>query len=312
MKQVECTECQQLAPMSQTLLVKQRPVCGACAKGVLAQRSQRGLRDEDVVRAFDPTVCTQCNSDNGEEEYSQLAGLPICPECERKFRNWPYPAWLKISFAALVGLAIFSFAWNWRFMAAFREIRQMNRALGAGDAERAADLAESAARHVPEVPELVGVAQFNRGLDLMSKDQSAKALEYLRKAKQGPGSGQLPEINRVVLEAEAGAAFEAKNYDEFLAKSKAIAAQFPGDFLGPAKLASACACKYAATGSEEYRQEALKHLDRASKLTATKEAQAALAEYRPRILHRLETREIISAAEFHQRFPNGYQSKAKP
>jgi hypothetical protein len=43
---------------------------------------------------------------------------------------------------------------------------------------------------------------------------------------------------------------------------------------------------------------------------AGKEPEAAA--YRGGILHRLDTREIISHEEFEQRFPHGYQPKAKP
>jgi hypothetical protein len=309
MKQVACSECQQLASMNETLLVRERPVCSTCAEGVLAQAAERGLTDKDVVRSPDPTVCTQCKGDNGAEDLPRLAGLPICGTCEGKFRNRPYPGWLKLSFVALLGLAIFSFAWNWRFIAGFREIRQMHRAMAAADFGRGADLAESAARHLPEFPEMAGLAYYSRGLDHLSKDQSVQAVDYLRKAKQSAGSGKLPEIDRLLLQAEVGAAFEAKNYDEFLAKSKALAGQAPGDPMLAAGLASAYACKFATTGSEQFRTEALKNLEKASKLAGPKDPE--FLEYQPRILHRLETREIITRTEYARRFPNGYQPKAK-
>jgi hypothetical protein len=311
MKQVECSECRQLSPISDTLLVKRQHVCSSCVEGVLSQAVSRGIAKTDVVRAADPTVCTQCKADNGHEDFPRVAGLSVCPECEDKFRNRPYPTWLKLSFVGLVCLAIFSFVWNWRFVAALRETRQMSRALDAGNFERAANLAESAARRVPEAPELAAFAQFSRGLDFLSKEQAAKGLECLKKAKQSPASKQLAELDLLILQAEANLAFEEKRYDDCLAKTKVIAARQPGDPISAAKLASAYACKYAVTGSEEFRQEALKNLARAEKLTVTKEEKAGLAEYRPRILHRLETREIISPSEFHRRFPNGYEPKTK-
>ncbi len=309
MKHVPCSECHQLASMNDTLLVHDQHVCSACAEGVLAQAAERGITKNDVVRASDPTVCSQCQADHGEEELAKLAGLTVCPPCESKYRNRPYPAWLKLSFAALLGLAVFSFVWNWRFLAGLREIRQMQRAMTKGDFERGANLAESAARHLPEVPGLSGAADYNHGLDCLSKNQSAQAVGYLQKAKQSPGSGQFPQIVELLLQAEAGAAFDAKNYDEFLAKAKAIANRTPGDPRVVAGVASAYACKFATTGSEEFRTEALKNLDKAAKLAGPHDAE--LAEYRPRILHRLETREIISRDEFYRRFPNGYQPKAK-
>ena len=308
MRQVACSECQQLASMNETLLVRERHVCSGCAEGVLAQAAERGITDKDVVRASDPTVCTQCQTDHGEEELSRLAGLPICPPCEATFRNRPYPAWLKVSFIALVGLAVFSFVWNWRFLAGFREMRQLERAMAAGDVERVADLAERAAHHLPEIPVLAAKANVYRGIAFVAQDQSAKAVESFRKAKQSHVNLG-PILDQLLLHAEAGVAFDNKNYDEFLAKSKALAGQLPGDARFIAEVASAYACKYAVTGAEEFRTESLKNLDKAAKLAGPKDPQ--LAEYRPRILHRLESREIISHDEYHRRFPNGYQPKAK-
>ncbi len=186
MKQVACTECQQLAPIGETLLVKQQHVCSSCVEGVLAQAAEKGITKNDVFRASDPTVCTQCKADNGAEELPRLAGMPVCSTCEDRFRNRPYPTWLKLAFVGLVALAIFSFGWNWRFLAATREIHQMQRAIAKQDFERAANLADQASRHVPEIPEFAGVAAFNHGLDALAKDQAAQAVDYLRKAKQSP------------------------------------------------------------------------------------------------------------------------------
>jgi len=309
MKQVACSECQQMAPMGETLLVQQQHVCSSCVEGVLAQATAKGLTSDDVFRASDPTICTQCKVDNGDEELPRVAGMPVCTTCEDRFRNRPYPMWLKGAFVALLALAIFSFSWNWRFMAATRELHQMQRALAKQDFERAADLADRASRHVPEIPEFAGFAAFNHGLDALAKDQSVLAVDYLKKAKQSPNSGQLPQIELFLLQAEARAAFDVKQYDEFLAKSKAIAGRTPGDATSVAMVASAYACKYAVTGKEEFRGEALKNLDRASKM-AGKNPDAA--DYRERILHRLDTREIITRQEFQRRFPHGYQPKAKP
>jgi tetratricopeptide (TPR) repeat protein len=255
-------------------------------------------------------VCQQLTSIDDDEEELWLAGHPVCAGCDSKLRNRPYPGWLKLALAALVGLAFFSFGWNWRFMAALRELNQMRRALLASDFDKAADLAESAARHVPKDTALAGIAKFNRGLAFLSKGQSSEAVNYLRKARQSAGDAKVDLIDRTLLQAEAGAAFDAKNYDEFLAKSKALVAQTPDDAQSVAMVASAYACKYAVTGAEEHHREALKNVDKASQLSPSNEPQ--LAEYRHRILYRLDTREIISRDEFKRRFPNGYQPKAKP
>jgi tetratricopeptide (TPR) repeat protein len=292
--------------MSETLLVRELPVCGHCAEGVLA--SQTGLTDKDVARTRDPTICAECKADNGQEDWPRLAGFPVCLDCEGKYRNRPYPGWLKLSFVALVALAVFAFARNWRFMAALRDLRQMERAVAARNIEKAADLAEEAARQVPEDEQLDGTANEYRGLVLLSQDQPERAAECFRKAKRVPAI-RGTQLDRMLLEAEAGVAFKAKNYDEFLAKAQAISRQWPGDATAVAEAASAFACKYAVTGSEEYRKEAVKNLEKAARLAGPKNPD--FKEYQPRIQHRLDTREIITREEYNRRFPSGYQPKAK-
>ena len=106
-----------------------------------------------------------------------------------------------------------------------------------------------------------------------------------------------------LLQAEAGAAFDAKDYDTFLAKSMEVLKRHPNEPMALAAVASAYACKYAATGLDAHRQEALKYLDSAAQRGQGPE----LAEYRQRILHRLQTREIISREEFYRRFPLGWK-----
>ncbi len=237
-----------------------------------------------------------------------MGNLPVCGSCEGYFRNRPYPLWLKASFLALVALAVFCFARNWRFIAAFREMRQANRVASRGDFEGAAALSDSAAKRVPDFPPLSALASFYRGFALLKQDKDADALHCFQAAAREPSfSGTT--LTRAIRMAEASIAFEKKNYDEFLKKETEIAKLASDDPTAVAGIASAYACKYAVTGSQEYRKQSLEQLDRASKLVRPDEA-TQFQEYANRIHHRLETREILSRAEFHKRYPAGYRSKS--
>lgn len=295
--------------MNETLQVLGRSLCRPCAETEAEGHDEEALANGGVVRQVDPTVCAQCGADNGEGELPLISQLPVCRQCEDSLRNRPYPAWLKLSFAALVALAIFSLAWNWRFWAAYREMQQMQRAMRSSKFDDAAALAEAAARHVPEVPELAAVADFNRGIVLLTNDQSAEAVQAFGKARQG-GRQMGPVLDQMTLRAEAGAAFDRKDYDEFLAKMQAYAASAPGDQYAVAGVASAYACKYAVGGAEEDRDLALKNLDDAAKLAHSNVPD--FQDFRDRIEHRLETREIMKQKEFQRRFPSGYKKGTAP
>jgi len=297
-----------MVPLNETLDVLGRQLCKPCAEVEVSQHPEGQITAESITRNIDPTVCVQCGADNGELDLPMLANVPVCSSCEGLLRNYPYPKWLKLGFAVLMALAVFCFVRNWRFMAAFREINQLKRALNQHDIEKAADLSDAAARHIPEAPELGAAANLYRGLVLLRDDKSAEALNCFNKAGQNPAAKGLGLV-RFTLMAEAGVAFDGKNYDEFLRKQQAISALAPNDSVAVAGLASAYACKYAVTGSDEFRKTALKQLDQAHKLAGP--SNQNLQEFNARIHHRLETREIITRQEYLRRFPSGYRTGSK-
>jgi tetratricopeptide (TPR) repeat protein len=308
MRQAQCDHCGQTVPMNETLRVLGRSLCKPCAADEVAQHPEGEITADSIHRVVDPTVCLQCGADNGETELPTLANLPICGTCEGHFRNRPYPPWLKLSFVALVALAVVCFTRNWRFMAAYREIRQANHAAKAGDFEHAAALTDSAARRVPDCPQFGSVAVLYRGLSLLRQDKSADALRCFQVVALEPSLNG-PNLTRLTRYAEIGIAFEAKNYDEMLKKATDYAKLTPNDATAVAGVASAYACKYAVSGTKEFRKQALEQLDRASKLVRPANA-AEFRDYVTRIHHRLDTREVITRSEFHRRYPAGYRSKS--
>jgi hypothetical protein len=76
-------------------------------------------------------------------------------------------------------------------------------------------------------------------------------------------------------------------------------------------IASAYACKYAVTGNEQFKQQSLEFLKKAKIISEQQGRLNDFEEYEDRILHRLETREIISRKEFIQKFPNGWKNQQK-
>jgi hypothetical protein len=107
----------------------------------------------------------------------------------------------------------------------------------------------------------------------------------------------------LILHAESGIAFDAKDYDEFLAVAQRYEHRIPDHYMGKAMLASAWACKHAETGELVFRVQSLDCLDQARTMA---KGDPEFAEYEQRILHRIHSRDIIKAEEFHRRFPDGW------
>ena len=105
--------------------------------------------------------------------------------------------------------------------------------------------------------------------------------------------------------ADEGAAFEAKDYDQFLAIAQKQWQKYPGSGTAAA-VASAFACKYAVTGDAQYRQESEQMLDTSRQKVGTDpEQQKWFQEYAERIRHRLDSRQIITKTEYDRRFRSG-------
>ena len=113
-------------------------------------------------------------------------------------------------------------------------------------------------------------------------------------------------VDVLILQASAGMAFDTKDYDGFVVVAKEIVAKGPDNHFSYATLASAYACKYAVTSDMAFYEQSMAALDRARIMSG---GDPSFKEYEQRILHRLNTREILSPQEFYRRFPNGWQQQ---
>jgi len=287
--------------MNETIRVVDRILCDACCDQYLAGRDSP---ETNLERQVDPTICVNCRSDNGAAELPRLAGAPVCGQCEAFFRNRPFPPWIKLAFAAVLALVVVSLVWNLRFFQAYAASKASFTSLARGDIEAASERMAAAAKHVPESADLRVMATYFEGVTLLRGDRCAEALAKLVQCKD-----RLPAelgVEMLILQAKCGAAFDAKDYDGFLAAAQVLEQKMPTYHMGKATLASAWACKYVQTGDPGARQNALSYLEQARTIAPD---DPELKEYENRILHRLYTREILARAEFAQRFPNGWSQE---
>jgi hypothetical protein len=299
MKRTACERCAGEFPLGDTYDVYGKTLCQDCADRELRERSRsrKPIEDSRINRNTDPTVCAKCGFDNGGEELETAGGIPFCPRCHQGMLRRPFPGWVKVAFAIVLALAAYSLARNMRFIRGYVEMKQAARAADALDLEGAVRLTQAAAGHVPESREVQAVADFYRALYLITvEDDCTEALRLLERCESVFG----PEIAPVKRSAEAGAAFERKDYDAFLQKQLELLELSGEEPMAFAGVASAYACKYADTGEERFREKALQYLAKAEELAPL--GDEGLAEYKKRIMHRIESREIISAKEYQEKF----------
>lgn len=302
MKEIACQACGRPFPMNKMFTLLERSLCETCGQQEL-DKQPVGAPPE-VVRQVDPTVCQKCEADGGTRVLPLVMGLPVCDACEHELRHRPFPTWVNLSLAAMVALAVAALFYNERFFLGYLEMHRALRALEARDMEETATLMNAAAAHVPESEELRDWADLFTGIDLANQDRSAEAVPPLQRcvSRMPPGSPFGEIAQACLLQAEGGAAFDAKDYDKFLEKQLAILESQPNEPMAVAGVASAYACLYASTGLELHKSEAMRHLDQAT----SQSQDAEILEYRQRILHRLDSRQIITRAEYQRRFPKGW------
>jgi hypothetical protein len=137
------------------------------------------------------------------------------------------------------------------------------------------------------------------------EDQDGHAAEAAKLMHEA--AAQYPQAAGLVFGAEmfdAGAAFERKDYDTFLAIAQKQWKENPGSETA-ASVASALACKYAATSDPTYKTQSENMLQESERRNSQDpEAKKAFQEYAERIRYRLESRQIISKSEYDRRFRN--------
>jgi hypothetical protein len=250
------------------------------------------------------SVCAFCKNDFQGVTLNKISAYPICDSCKVNLDKKIFPLWVKLFFAGVIFIVVFSMFWNWRFYKGYIDIGKANRAFTARKVSDAATLMENAAADVPEVKEISALASYFKAVDLLQTDKSTEALAVLDNCKDLPPDFH---INQLVLQAEMGSGFDKKDYNLFLTSSKALLQLDSTKADAWASVSSAYACLYSQNGSDSAKALSIRYLNRAKKLDDTS---ADAKEYLGRILYRLDSKQIISKDEFDKKFPNGYTSNS--
>jgi hypothetical protein len=111
---------------------------------------------------------------------------------------------------------------------------------------------------------------------------------------------------------DSGAAFDRKDYDKYLSLAEAQWRAHPESGAIAGMVASAQACKYAATGTADWKQKAEETMEKAKRLAQkSPEDMKSFEEYAERIRYRLTSREIIDKPEYDRRFRSGNKADTR-
>lgn len=297
MREQICQQCGKTFGLNELVSIFGEVMCRPCGDERLNTCDREQISEQTVFGLSDPTVCARCGADGGSQEYELFLDMPICPTCHDTMVNYRYPAWVKAFFAGLLIITVFSLVWNFRFFKARIFMEQGIRAgFLEGNLERGAEKMGRAVEMVPESYDLGVLSHYFEGVLAMQKDDTASAIVHFQHCSELPEGY---EVKRYMLISKIGEAFDQQEYEKFLELAIQYREHYPDDVTAAAQVASAYACLYAVSGEAPYHEKAMEQLRRAE-VTTTAETRTRFEEFQQRILHRLETRRIISREDYYK------------
>lgn len=295
MQKQSCDNCGESFGLNELVSVFDETLCHKCTDSRLENTDPEQNTEKSVHRLVDRTVCTRCQADNGTEEFELFLDMPFCDNCREHAQHYPFPLWVKTACLGLLMIAIFSISYNLRFFKArILMDRSMELAFGQGQIVEASKQMETASTLVPESSDLkIMFHYFSSAVALQEEDYEG-GLEHLNHCLEMPVEYQ---VDVMILRCEIALAFDNEKYDEFLRLSKLFEDAIPDNATSIAQVSSAYACLYAANGKEEDKENSLEYLKEAESINGDS-PDAGFEEYRDRILHRIETRQILSAEDY--------------
>ena len=120
MRQGTCCACGLTASIRSFYSFNGKNYCEPCVWRASREARERGETGE-YVSLTDNSICARCGAYSGDAADHQLIGqLPLCQGCASNVNNWPYPRWLKLTFAALLLLLVVALAHGRKYFHAGR------------------------------------------------------------------------------------------------------------------------------------------------------------------------------------------------
>lgn len=331
--------------MRETLAIRGKCLCESCASALLRDPAQKVIAAEVSRLSDPTLCAFCGADNGSTDWPGPAAVCPACTERMRRrpFPVWLHAA--MVSLLALAGLSVVRGGQYWdtevalihaeRHMEAkewaeaaaeYRKVRAVapdNRVLLLRQI-RADILSENWQQAEPALKRIAHqkfegreIEELNRLLERVSRaksemDQGLKAanagdfrtaLTHFEKAEQSYPESRIAVSSRLV--AEASIAFEEKDYAGCVRAARAVSALDPSSPGLHGRVADCLSAQYAVSGDPRLEREARAELDEARRVTTTSEEADAFERYEPQILHRLQTREIIDAAEYARRHREG-------
>src|SRR5258708_17262214 len=96
----------------------------ACCSGEMPQGDNPPSGNEENSEHLPDSACAFCKTDFGGAPLEKLSVYPICEACKTELDKKIFPLWVKLFFAGVMLLVVFSIFFNGRFYAAYMNVKQ--------------------------------------------------------------------------------------------------------------------------------------------------------------------------------------------
>ena len=214
MRHLKCDSCGAQFPAAQMFGVNDMTVCEPCGDRLLVEAEAKRLKPR-VVRIVDATICSRCKRDNGETDFRLIGGAPFCPSCGAALYAYPFPLWLKASFAGLLVLLGIGLWHDGPYFAAGRHLAAARRDMDHNDYKSAAT---HFAQILPLKPTEQEVILLGAKADLMAGDVPGAAQfldlreKYDDNALFKEVNGFWERVNRALVKADSARKLAEANH----------------------------------------------------------------------------------------------------
>ena len=297
----QCSICNtKESPRTTTFDVDGQLICKECFTEKYPDQDTRNRHK--ITRLLDSTICSFCENDNGDTPLETISQYPVCQSCLIEIKNRTFPNWVKGFIAGILVIVVFSFFWNWKYYQASKQIRETFEFAQKGDYQGASKKINEVSNIVAESEEIIALKNYINGINFLNQDKSIEALRSFKACNKS----FFPEdynIENLILNAQIGASFDAKDYKGFLEDVKTFYKIDSSTANAVSALSSAYASNYAAFGKDEFKKQAQFYLEKARKID---NKDSELLVYYNFIEHRLNTKEILNLKDFKLKYPQGW------
>ena len=120
MSEATCSTCGLTAPVRSLFDLNGQTYCQNCVRAA-SENARRSGQPSAYMPLINRSICARCNAFMGNDSTSvQIGSARFCSSCASQIKDWDYPAWLKMSLAAVLLLLVVALAHGRKYFRAGR------------------------------------------------------------------------------------------------------------------------------------------------------------------------------------------------